>query len=108
VRKLVVDGRWESVVDDVSPMLRRELRRFQLTIRRDGVRQVVGSGALRRDCPPNRVVGAGKECFVYRLRGKQVIPVAGVKRIDARFRLWATYEDSAWQVINYDYQVLPD
>jgi hypothetical protein len=105
VHRLVVDGRWALVVDDVAPLLRRELQRFQLTISRDGVRQVVGPGALRRDCPPNRVVDAGKECFAYHLRGSQVVPVEGVKQIDARFRLWVAYEDGSWQVINYDYQV---
>jgi hypothetical protein len=106
VRKLVVGGRWDAVVDGVSPLLRRELRTFQLTIRRDGVRQVVGSGVLRHDCPANRVVQAGKDCYAYKLRGTQVVPGAGIQRINARFRLWFSYEDGSWQVINYDYNVV--
>jgi len=98
----------KAVVDDAAPLLRAEFQRFQRTIRRDGVRQVVGSGVLRHDCPPNPTVDAGQDCFVYRLRGTQVIPVAGKTPINARFRLWPSYEDGAWQVIHYDYNVVPE
>jgi hypothetical protein len=103
VRRLVA-GR--PVVDDTAPLLRAELRRFQRTIRRDGVQEIVGPGALRHDCPPNPVVDAGPDCFAYRLRGEQVVPVAGRRRFVARYLLWPRYEDGAWEVIHYDYSVI--
>jgi hypothetical protein len=84
------------------------MRGFQATIRRDGVRNVRGTGALRHDCPENEVVeAAGRDCFVYRLEGRQVVPVAGIRRLRARFRLWVTPQDGSWEIINYDYEVLP-
>jgi hypothetical protein len=105
-RRLVF-GSWQAVEGDVSPALRRQLRDFQATIRRNGVRRVRGSGALRHDCPENAVVDAGRDCFVYRLEGRQVVLVAGVRRIRARFRLWIAAQDGGWQVVNYDYDLLP-
>ena len=50
---------------------------------------------------------AGRDCFVYRLENRQVLLTAGVPRIRARFRLWVTPQDGSWEVINYDYEVLP-
>lgn len=108
VRRLVVVGRWNAIEGDVSAMLRQQMRDFQATIRRDGIRKVRGSGALRHDCPENEVVeAAGRDCFVYRLEGRQVVLVAGVRRLRARFRLWLEPVDGSWEVINYDYAVLP-
>ena len=107
MQRLVVDGRWGAVEGDVSAQLRAQMRDFQATIRRDGVRKVRGSGALRHDCPPNEVVPeAGRDCFLYRLEGRQAVLVAG-RRLRARFRLWVTPTDNTWEVINYDYEVQP-
>lgn len=84
------------------------MRDFQATIRSNGVRTVRGRGALRHDCPPNQVVvEAGKDCFVYRLEGRQAVLNAGMRRLRARFRLWVAPQDGTWEVINYDYEVLP-
>jgi hypothetical protein len=107
VHRLVVDGRWEAVEDDVAPHLSLALRRFQERIRRDGIRGVAGPGRLRHDCPPAPAVGAGKDCFLYRLQGAKLVPVAGMTRIRASFHLWVSYADGAWQVVNYDYTVIP-
>ncbi len=106
--RLVAVGRWDAIEGDVSASLRQPMRDFQATIRRDGVRKVRGAGALRHDCPQNQVVPeAGRDCFVYRLEGRQAVLVAGVRRLRARFRLWVAPQDDTWQVINYDYEVLP-
>jgi hypothetical protein len=108
VNRLVVDGRWAAIEGDVSAQLRQQLRDFQATIRLNGVRTVRGPGALRHDCPPNQVVvEAGKDCFVYRLEGSQAMQSAGIRRLRARFRLWVAPSDDTWEVINYDYEVLP-
>jgi hypothetical protein len=107
VRRLVVDGRWATVAEDASSQLSRDLRNFQRKIRSDGMRQVEGSGRLRHDCPLVPATGAGKDCFAYRLQGKQVIPFRGVVPLRADFRLWVSYEDGGWQVINYDYTLVP-
>jgi hypothetical protein len=106
VRRLVVVGRWDAIEGDVSAFLRQQMRGFQATIRRDGVRKVRGSGALRHDCPENEIAGAGRDCYVYRLEGGQVF-VVGATRLRARFRLWLEPQDGSWEVINYDYEVLP-
>ena len=111
----MVVGRWDAVEGDVSGQLRQAMRDFQAAIRRDGVRKVRGRGALRDDCPPNQVVvEAGKDCFVYRLENSRAVLAPGravlapgVKRLRARFRLWVEPQDDTWQVINYDYEVLP-
>jgi hypothetical protein len=106
VRRLVT-GRWSAIEGDVSAQLRQQMRDFQETIRRDGVRNVRGAAALRHDCPPNQVVvEAGRDCFVYRLEGGEAVLSSGVSRIMARFRLWVTPQDGSWEVINYDYEVL--
>jgi hypothetical protein len=108
VRRLVVAGRWDAVEGDVSAQLRQQMRDFQATIRRDGVRRVRGPGQLRHDCPPNQVVvEAGRDCFVYRLEGRETVLSAGVRRIRARFRLWVAPQDGTWEVVNYDYEVGP-
>jgi hypothetical protein len=108
VHGLVVDGRWAAIEGEISAELRQTMRDFQRTIRRNGVREVRGPGALRHDCPPNQVVPeAGKDCFVYRLEGRRTVLAPGVPRLRARFRLWLAPQDATWQVINYDYEVLP-
>ena len=101
----LVGGSWQSVEGDVDPLLTRQLRSFQSTIRRDGMRTVQGPGKLRSDCPPAAAVGAGNECFVYRLSGRQVVPLAGVRKLSARYRLWLRYEGGHWLVVNYDYDL---
>jgi hypothetical protein len=104
----LVGGGWGAIEGDVSAQLRAQMRDFQATIRRNGVRNVRGSGALRHDCPENEVVdAAGRDCFVFRLEGRRVVLAAGVRRLRARFRLWVTPQDDSWEVINYDYEVLP-
>ena len=103
--RLVAVGRWYAIEGDVSPAVSRQMRDFQKTIRRNGMRAVSGNGALRHDCPANANVGAGKDCFVYIVSGKQVLPVQGVKTLRARFRLWVSHQDGAWQVISYDYDL---
>lgn len=104
----MVVGRWDAIEGDVSGQLRVTMRDFQAALRRDGVRRVRGRGALRNDCPPNQVVAeAGKDCFVYRLENRQAVLAPGVKRLRARFRLWVEPQEGTWEVINYDYEVLP-
>ena len=56
---------------------------------------------------PARSVDAGKDCFVYVISGSQVVPIGGVQKLNARLRLWVEPSDGTWQVINYDYEVLP-
>jgi hypothetical protein len=103
-----VAGRWAAIEGDVSAQLRQQMRDFQATIRRDGVRKVRGPGVLRQDCPLNQVVPeAGRDCFVYRLEGRRAVVVAGVRRLRARFRMWVVPQDGTWEVVNYDYEVLP-
>jgi hypothetical protein len=82
MRRLVVVGRWDAFVDDVAPLLTRDVRGVQDQIRRDGIRKVRGSGALRHDCPVSPSVGAGKDCFAYRLEGRQVAAI-GVNMLRA-------------------------
>ena len=96
-------GRWDAVSADVSPELTPNMRSFQMHIKQDGIRRVSGAGVLRHDCPPAESVGAGKDCFLVALSGRQVVPVEGVRKLSARLRLWPAYEDGRWQVINYDY-----
>jgi hypothetical protein len=71
------------------------------------VRKVLGPGKLHHDCPHNRAANVGSDCFVFKLQGRQVIPIQGVKLINGRYRLWAVWdqEAGAWQVVNYDYVV---
>jgi hypothetical protein len=107
MHRLVVVGRWDAVEADVAPLLTREMRSFQDQIRRDGIRKVRGSGALRHDCPVSPSVDAGKDCFAYRLEGRQVVPIQGVTVLKARYRLWVGYADGRWQVINFDYDLKP-
>jgi hypothetical protein len=105
--RLAVVGTWQSIEADVGPDVTREMRNLQTHIRKDGIRRVDGKGQLRHDCPPAPAVGAGKDCFVYRVSGSQVVPLGGVQRLNARLRLWVARESGRWQVINYDYAVIP-
>jgi hypothetical protein len=107
VQRLVVVGRWDAVADDVAPLLTRQVRNFQESVRRDGIRKVRGRGALLHDCPVSPVAEAGSDCFVYRLAGRQVVPTQVAVALNARFRLWVAYEDGRWQVVNYDYDLIP-
>jgi hypothetical protein len=106
VHRLVEVGTWKAVEGDVSPQLTPQLRSFQAHIRQDGIKRVSKSGVLRHDCPPAPAVDAGKDCFVFVVSGSQVVPIGGVRKLSARFRLWPAYENGRWQVINYDYDVL--
>jgi len=108
VRRLVVVGRWDPVAPDVAPLLTRQMRAFQETIRRDGVRRIDGPGVLRHDCPDSPAVDAGSDCFLYRLSGRQVVPPRAVVELKARYRLWVHYEDGRWQVVSYDYDLIPN
>ena len=107
MHRMVVVGSWDAIAADVSPIATRELRRFQDSIRRDGIRKVRGTGVLRHDCPAIPSVGAGHDCFVYQLAGRQVLPFEGVVMLRARYRLWLGYEDGNWQVLTYDYDLKP-
>jgi hypothetical protein len=105
VHRLVQVGTWDAVEADVSPQLTAQVRSFQAHIRQDGIKRVSEAGVLRHDCPPALAVDAGKDCFVYVVSG-QVVPIGGVRKLSARFRLWPAYADGRWQVINYDYDAL--
>jgi hypothetical protein len=107
MHRLVVVGRWEAVEADVAPLLTHDIRGFQDQIRRDGIRKVREPGALRHDCPVSPSVDAGKDCFVYGLEGRRVVPIQGVTVLKARYRLWVGYADGQWQVINFDYDLIP-
>ncbi len=61
---------------------------------------------MRHDCPPAPAVGAGKDCFVYVVSGRQVASIGGVRKLSARFRLWPASQNGRWQVVNYDYELL--
>jgi hypothetical protein len=101
VHRLVVVGNWNAVADDVVPLQTRPVRQFQDSIRRDGIRKVLGPGLLRHDCPAN----PSKDCFVYRLHGRQVVPTEGVVVLNALYRLWVEYMDGRWQVVNFAYDL---
>jgi hypothetical protein len=107
VRRLAVVGTWDAINADVASTVTPEMRKFQRQIRKDGIRNVDGPGRLRHDCPAAPSVEAGKDCFVYELSGQQVVPLGGVRPIKARFRIWVGRNGDAWEVINYDYSVLP-
>jgi hypothetical protein len=104
MRRLVVVGRWDAIAADVAPLATREVRSFQDSIRRDGIRKVRDTGVLRHDCPVSPSVGAGHDCFVYQLEGRKVVPF-DVVMLRARYRLWLGYEDGKWQVLTYDYDL---
>ena len=106
VRRLVT-GRWDAIEEDVAAPITRETRNFQDSIHRDGIRTVRGQGTLRHDCPAAPTTSAGRDCFVYRLSGRQVVPIRGAVELEARYRLWVDYEDGRWQVVNYDYDLIP-
>jgi hypothetical protein len=104
VQRLVV-GNWNEIEAGVSPELTPNLRSFQAHIKLDGIKRASKAGVLRHDCPPASAVGAGKDCFLYVLSGRQVVPLGGVRKLSARLRLWPAYEDGHWQVVNYDYEL---
>ena len=106
LHRFVEVGTWTAVEADVSPELTPELRSFQGHIVQDGIKHVGKTGVLRHDCPPAPAVNAGKECFVYVLSGRQVVPIGGVQKLKARLRLWVEPAKGSWQVINYDYELL--
>jgi hypothetical protein len=106
VHRLVEVGTFDSIEADVSAQVTREIRSFQEHLRRDGIDHVAKAGVLRHDCPPAPTVGAGKDCYVYIVTGRQVVPVGGVQKLKARLRVWVEPSDGTWQVINYDYQLL--
>ncbi len=103
---MVEVGTWDAVEVDVSPQLTPQLRSFEAHIEQDGIKRVSKTGVLRHDCPPAPAVDAGKDCFVYVVAGRQVVPIGGVQKLKARLRLWIEPSDSSWQVINYDYELL--
>ena len=107
MHRLVEVGSWDAVEGDVSPQLVPEVRGFQQQIKRDGVHRVAKKGVLHHDCPPASTVGAGKECFLYVLTGSQVVPLGGTQKLVAHLRVWPSYENGSWQVINYDYSIIP-
>ena len=84
VHRLVEVGTWDAVEADVSPQLTPQLRSFQAHIRRDGINRVGEAGVLRHDCPAAPAVDAGKDCFVYEVSGRQVVPIGGVRKLRAR------------------------
>jgi hypothetical protein len=107
VHRLVVVGTWDAVEADVSPEATRQVRSLQEHIRKDGIRKVGGPGVLRHDCPTAPSVGAGKDCFLYRVSGSQVIPLGGVRKLNAKLRIWVDRAGDHWEVINYDYAATP-
>jgi hypothetical protein len=107
MHRLVEVGTWNAVEGDVSPDVTREVQSFQVQLRRDGIDRVAKKGVLRHDCPPAPSVGAGKDCFVYVVSGRQVVPLGGVQKLKARLRLWVEPLGDGWEVNNYDYQLIP-
>jgi hypothetical protein len=108
VHRLIVVGTWKAVVNDTSPQVRKELRNFQSIMRKNGVRTVLGPGAVRSDCPPNPAAGTTKECIAYHLKGGYAIPITGQRvAITARLRLWLEQIAGHWRVLSYDYDAKP-
>jgi hypothetical protein len=102
VRRLIVEGRWSAVQNDVSPLIAREVRRFQRDLVGDNVRQVLGTGRLRTDCEPNPTLGTGNECFHYRLRGDQIEPVSGKRHIvRGLLQVWFRPDEGTWEMSSY-------
>ena len=93
VHRLAVVGTWESIEAAVAPGVTPQVRNLD------------GPGTLRHDCPPAPAVDAGKDCFVYRLSGSQVVPLGGVQPLNARLRVWVGRAGDHWEVVNYDYGV---
>jgi hypothetical protein len=103
VRRMVVGGRWEEIDPDVAPEISPEMKKLQRTLVRDGVRRVKGPGKVRRDCPENVFIGAGNECLLYELEGRESKPVAGTMRIVGMLRLWVDRFEGSWEVTNFTY-----
>ena len=104
---LAVVGTWNAIEADISPDATREVRNLQEHLRKDGIRKVDGPGVLRHDCPPAPSVDAGKDCYLYRLSGSQVVPFRGVRKLNAKLRVWVARTGDQWEVINYDYVLTP-
>ena len=65
------------------------------------------AGVLRHDCPPAPAVGAGKDCFVYVVSGRQVVPIGGVQKLSRPASdSGSSTKTGRWQVVNYDYELL--
>ena len=107
MHRLVEVGTFDSIEADVGGSITREIRDFQQHLRRDGIAHVAKAGVLHHDCPPAPRVGAGKDCYVFVVKGSQVVPAEGTHRLVARLRVWPAYVDGSWQVVNYDYTLLP-
>jgi hypothetical protein len=103
VRRMVVGGRWEEIDSDVAAEISPEMKKLQRTLVRDGVRRIKGPGKVRRDCPENVVIGAGNECLLYELEGRESKPVAGTTRIEGMLRLWVDGSEGSWEVTNFTY-----
>jgi hypothetical protein len=109
VRRLIVEGRWSAVQNDVSPLIAREVRRFQRDLVGDNVRQVLGTGRLSTDCEPNQRLGTGNECFHYRLRGDQIEPVSGQRHIvRGLLQIWFRPDAGTWEMSSYAYDATVD
>jgi hypothetical protein len=109
VRRLIVEGRWTAVRNDVSPLIAREVRRFQRDLVGDNVRQVLGTGRLSTDCEPNQRLGTGNECFHYRLRGDQIEPVSGQRHIvRGLLQIWFRPDAGTWEMSSYAYDATVD
>ena len=106
VHGLVETGTSDAVEADVSSELMPQLRSFQAHLEQDGIKRVNKAGVLSNECPQASAVSAGKDCFVYVLSGSHV-PIGESRKVEARLRVWPAYEDGRWEVVNYDYTVLP-
>jgi hypothetical protein len=103
MRRLVIDGRWKSIRNVVSPLIQREVRSFQHQLVKDHVRTIV-LGEIRSDCPPNVTLGTGSDCFLYELMGRQVQPLSGkVSTIRSQMHLWVEKQSTGWTMVAYDY-----
>ncbi len=108
VRRFVVGGKWADVKDDVSPLIARDVRRFQRDLVDDQVRKVVGR-QLRKDCKPNATLGTGNECFLYNLRADRYAPVTGEHHvIRGKLQIWFRPDEGSWEMSSYSYDATID
>ena len=107
--RLLVVGSWKAVVNDTSPQVRKELRKFQATVKKNGVRTIIGGhGFIKHTCPVNPAAGTTSDCISYHLLGGYAIPVTGQRvAIKARLRLWLEWINGRWRVLSYDYDAIP-
>jgi hypothetical protein len=105
----LLGGPWKAVVNDTSPQVRKDLRRFQATIKKNGVRTIVGGhGFVKHNCPSNPAAATTTECISYHLLGGYSIPITGQRvAIKARLRLWLEFVNGRWRVLSYDYDAVP-